>query len=270
MLTQYKDHLIQQGKNARTVQAYTVDVQQFVDHCKRKDIQPLHATNAQIQEFIDSLNAKPTTKKRKVASLVCLFKWAETSGQIPKTPIMEIKTPEVQRDPMIRMKEEDQQALLGSMSNDNKFIETRDRLLFSLCWHCGIKPSEALSLKLSDINFVEKKVVLCSRRGTKQVSYAAIEENLIRYLGIRRDHVGDETDILFLNKRFAPLSDRSVRRKISMYAKRAGLQSDINPMAVRHFHVASRLRAGEDVKELAKEFGPSARMINDELRSVTV
>ena len=149
--------------------------------------------------------------------------------------------------------------LLEQPSGDSP-KEIRDKAMLELLYATGIRVSELISLKVSDIN-LNMNFMVCRDRGRERIIPFgnAAKKALVRYLdGIRSAMLEkQESDILFVNCSGTPMSRQGFWKLIKSYAKKAGIQSDITPHTLRHSFAAHLVENGADLKSVQEMMGHS-------------
>ena len=135
----------------------------------------------------------------------------------------------------------------------------RDKAMLELLYASGLRVSELITLRLSDISF-EMAYVRCFGKGAKEriiplgrYALAALEQ----YINICRPKVNNnwQTDILFLNKEGNGLSRQGFWKLIKKYGKEAAIQTDITPHVLRHSFATHLLSNGADLRAIQEMLG---------------
>ncbi|HAS79476.1 MAG TPA: integrase, partial [Fusobacteriaceae bacterium] len=145
----------------------------------------------------------------------------------------------------------------------------RDRLIIELLYSSGIRAGELLSLgeNIVDLEAREIKIVGSSSR---TVFFSMITSKYLKeYLIAKKEKYGEKynSDIIFVNGSGTRLSDRSLRRIIDRYAKKAMLKKDISPHTFRHTFGVYLLEKGMNVhflQELMGHTSPESTRIYEE------
>ena len=138
--------------------------------------------------------------------------------------------------------------------------EVRDKAMLELLYATGIRVTELISLKISDVN-LSVGFILCRDAHKERIIPFGKEAKkaLKEYIeNVRSKMMEDETsDILFVNCSGKPMSRQGFWKIVKFYAKRAGITSDITPHTLRHSFAAHLVENGADLKSVQEMLGHS-------------
>lgn len=209
--------------------------------------------------YLEEKNFAAATVSRNIASIKALYHYMKMEGvveedisEVLKAPKIEKKLPEIlSMDEVIR--------LLEQPCGDSP-KEIRDKAMLELLYATGIRVTELISLKLSDVN-IQMGVVVC-RDGSKEriIPFGKEAKSaLLRYFdGVREAMVEDKkSEILFANCSGQPMSRQGFWKLIKYYAKKAGIEEDITPHTLRHSFAAHLVENGADLRSVQEMLGHS-------------
>lgn len=262
-----------QQKSENTIKSYKKDLEQFLEFIKGHEI--LEKIN-EIEElnlrgfvlYLGTINISKRSISRKLSTLRTFFKYLKENKVIDKNPIILLNNPSfVSKFPILLKKEELEQ--LRSVIDISKTNGIRDRLIIELLYSSGIRAGELLSLgeNIVDLEAREIKIVGSSSR---TVFFSMITSKYLKkYLIAKKEKYGEKynSDIIFVNGSGTRLSDRSLRRIIDRYAKKAMLKKDISPHTFRHTFGVYLLEKGMNVhflQELMGHTSPESTRIYEE------
>ena len=162
-ISQYLEYLeLEKGLSSNTIDAYRRDLYDFIEISNEKNLDIL--ARGSINSYILSLKERrlaPTSIIRKVASLRGFFKWATAMNIFDKNPASTLEQPKIpQRLPkVISLKEVDE------ILNSN--LTPMQKLVIEFLYSCGLRVSELVNLKLTDIDIMAK-YVRCFGKGSKE------------------------------------------------------------------------------------------------------
>ena len=138
--------------------------------------------------------------------------------------------------------------------------EIRDKAMLELLYATGIRVTELITLKASDVN-IQMNYIVC-REGEKEriIPFGhAAQRALENYMENARSHfIGSEgCEALFTNCSGKPMSRQGFWKLIKYYAKRAGIEADITPHTLRHSFAAHLVENGADLKAVQEMLGHS-------------
>jgi integrase/recombinase XerD len=149
--------------------------------------------------------------------------------------------------------------LLEQPSGDSQ-KEIRDKAMLELLYATGIRVTELITLKVSDVN-MQMNVILCKDKNKERIIPfgTAAKNALTRYLdGTRAAMMENESsDVLFVNCSGQPMSRQGFWKLIKYYAKKADIKADITPHTLRHSFAAHLVENGADLRSVQEMLGHS-------------
>lgn len=209
--------------------------------------------------YMERRKYKESTISRNVASMKAFFHYLLKSGMIQNDISDCLRAPKVKRSAPDILTEEEMESLLGGPSGDSD-KEIRDSAMLELLYATGIRVSELIGLRISDVN-MHMGFLIC-REGSKErmIPFGSrAREALQRYLSRAREHMAtnEARDILFVNCQGAPMSRQGFWKIVKYYAKKAGITKDITPHTLRHTFAAHLVESGTDLKSVQEMLGHS-------------
>ncbi|MEN2983509.1 MAG: site-specific tyrosine recombinase/integron integrase [Dictyoglomaceae bacterium] len=239
-----------------TLRSYRVDLSDFYNFCKENDLD--FENKRTIRNFLHYLSQKEykrTTLARKIISLrsflIYLFKYDKLKEDLSiylSTPKIEKKLP--------NFLSQDEIDKLLSLPSLEKSLEIRDRAIIEILYATGIRVGELIKIKERDINWELGEIKVLGKRARERIVILG-EETLqilkIYYEKVRPKLLKTKTDILFLNAKGKPLSDRGVRLIISKYSNI--LKRKFTPHTLRHTFATHLLESGADLRSVQELLG---------------
>lgn len=209
--------------------------------------------------YLERKKFKASTISRSIASIKAFFHYLLKEGMV-KTDVSEcLKAPKVERKTPDILSGEEMERLLEQPSGDSD-KGLRDSAMLELLYATGIRVSELIGLKISDVN-MQMGYLICRDGGKERmVSFNnEVREALRQYLTKARDHmaVNEARDILFVNCSGKPMSRQGFWKLVKSYAKKAGISKDITPHTLRHTFAAHMVENGTDLKSVQEMLGHS-------------
>lgn len=271
----------QKRLDSKTIKAYRIDLLQFA-HFQSDDssnfIQPSF-----IEEFISFLHQsyKPKTVRRKIASLKAFFHYLEYKDIILINPFnkLQIKF----REPITLPKTIPLhiiESLLATLYKRQESVTTvfqkkcasRDIAVIELLFATGIRISELCSLKSSNIDFIEKNILI-NGKGSKERRLQIGNDDVILALeNYQKNFKGEieHSDYFFVNRINHRLSEQSVRNMINKYSELASIELHITPHMFRHSFATYLLEEDVDIRYIQEMLGHSSINITEIYTHVTM
>ena len=244
-----------------TVSSYCRDLErmfQFLDGKgikKTDDVTPI-SLNSYIL-YLEKEGFSISTVSRNVASMKAYFHYAFGRRLIEKDPTRTIKAPHIEkRVPGVLTQEQVTRLLEQPSRNTAKGI--RDKAMLELLYATGIRVSELIGLKLSDVNLKLSFLFCTEQNRQRTVSFgnkakAALEAYLQHG---RQALVAEETQqALFVNCAGKPMSRQGFWKLLKGYVQRAGIKEEITPHTLRHCFAAHLVANGTNLQSVQEMLG---------------
>lgn len=263
-LLDFKDYLkTEKNSSNNTMQSYLRDISQFSAYCTTFSVNDLSMINqAFIQRYFDNLRStgkSEATITRSVASLRCYYKFLERQGFCKENPITDLKQKTAPKKlPEILTNKEVLLLLEQPSGNDHK--SCRDKAMLELLYATGIKVSELIDLKVSDINLQIGILHMHNSKGERIIPiYPEAVKVITKYLNEVRPiiAINVKEDRLFTNMSGGSLSRQGFWKIIKHYADLAKIEKDITPHTLRHSFAAHLLENGAQLKDIKEMLGHS-------------
>ena len=253
---------VERGLADNTVQAYSQDLVKFFQFLETNGFAPLGVAEKQISEYIVALGKELSAKSvtRNISAVRMFFRFLASQGKINKNPTRLIETPKLSAKlpEVLNTKEVDQ--LLSQPDAANPRGQ-RDRAMLEVLYAAGLRVSELVKLKSSNIN-LEAGYLRTMGKGSKErivpLGEKAIE-TLINYISDGRMHQtkGLNSPYLFLTARGGPMSRQGFWKIIKKHGMAAGIKKRITPHGIRHSFASHLLEGGADLRAVQVMLGHS-------------
>jgi integrase/recombinase XerD len=211
-----------------------------------------------VQNMADS-GFKPATISRNIASIKAWFHYIAGEGMVDKDISLGLKAPKIEKRVPEIMSLSEVNSLLDQPTGDSP-KEIRDKAMLELLYATGIRVSELITLKISDLN-LQMNIITCRDSHKERVVPfgATAKSAIVRYMNEGRDKlVGDHVaDTLFVNCSGEEMSRQGFWKLIKFYTKKAGIEADITPHTLRHSFAAHLVENGADLKSVQEMLGHS-------------
>ena len=145
--------------------------------------------------------------------------------------------------------------IINESSKDKDGV--RDRLIIEMLYATGVRVSELVNIKLSDIDFNNKRIVVCGKGNKERVVYYGdyAKEVLDKYL---ETHIRKDNNYLFLNSKGEQITDGGIRYIIDNIMKKLSIKTHVTPHVLRHTFATDMLNNGCDIKVVQELLGHSS------------
>jgi site-specific recombinase XerD len=256
-LALYHDTL--QGKNysPHSMKAYLSDLQHFLAWLQTRRVDwdiPYRIERLDIVGFINALAAQKlsaVTRKRKLASIRGFLKFLKENQIIFGNPADTIEGPiREERDPAILLKTE-YKALLQVAGE-----HPRDFAIVMLFLQTGLRVSELVNLKLSDVDVASREITVRQGKGRKDRVVPLVGQALSAlkaYLAVRDP--GSDYEQVFLARNGTSMDPRTVRYRIHKYYQEAGIRKKASVHTLRHTFATHQIHNGLKINQLKEVLG---------------
>ncbi|MCQ2555608.1 MAG: tyrosine recombinase [Clostridia bacterium] len=257
----YEEYLKKEKKlSENSCLAYIRDLNQFEAYVNGRGIIHLNeVSNADVVSYVMSMKQQDMSKStinRRLASVRAYYRFLIKNGIMTKNPTDEVKTPRVEKKEIEFLSVEDMEKLLELPDGTDKGI--RDRALLELLYATGIRATEIINLKLSDLN-LRMGFVKCDSSGSKariipvgRLAKKALEDYV---LDVRDKLKAGESEYLFFNYMGEPLSRQGLWKILKEYGEKAQFSIGLTPQVIRNSFAVHMLQNGADVKSLQELMG---------------
>ncbi|MGN1148342.1 MAG: site-specific tyrosine recombinase XerD [Lachnospiraceae bacterium] len=235
-------------------------LQAFLDDLGVVKVQDISRTNLNSYIlYLEKNKLAPATVSRNIASIKAFYHFLFKEHLVSEDISEDLKAPKVEKKMPEIMTVEEVDRLLSQPSGDTP-KDLRDKAMLELLYATGIRVSELISLKVSDVN-LKMGFVICRDGGRERViPFGNKARNaLIKYLEYAREAMllKEEEEILFVNCSGKPMSRQGFWKLIKFYADKAGIQSEITPQTLRHSFAAHLVENGADLHSVQEMLGHS-------------
>lgn len=258
-LSEYVEYLyVERGLSVNTEMAYRRDLVYFISFIESQGIGEFEGiTRSHINSYIRELRSKnyaASSITRKIASLRGWFKWMVSNELINHDPTVSLEQPKLSRHlPRVLTVSEISIIL-------NQPLASIEKAIFELLYACGLRVSELVSLKFSNLN-LDQGYVRCIGKGSKErlVPIGDVARNAIKsYLqdrSITLLKAARESDRLFVNDKGIDIT----RQEVYLMVNRLGVlvNKHITPHTVRHSFATHMLENGADLRVVQELLGHS-------------
>ena len=254
----FKNYLkLERGLSENSIKSYDFDLtlfKKFLD-LNQIDDSPINCKTETINNYlrINLSDKKSRSQARSISALKSFFNYLIFEGLIKESPLSKIESPKIETKLPEVLTENEVIQLIESIDLSHKFGQ-RNRTIIEVLYGTGIRVSELVNLKLSNI-FFKENILKIVGKGDKErfvpLGKAASNE-IINYISFRDKFKIDEkfSDILFLNKYGRSLTRSMIFKIISDASKNISLEKKISPHTLRHSFATHLLKNGADLRTI--------------------
>ena len=246
-----------------TEMSYKRDLLKVCHFMQERGINSATAVKEQdLKAYIHALEEQKlaaATVSRNIASIKAFFLYLFSEGKIQNDAALCLKAPKIEKKMPEILTMGEVSALLEQAKGDSQ-KEIRDKALMELLYATGIRVTELISLKVSDVNLPMHFIMCRDPHKERMIPFGTqAHDALERYLGGGRAEMVEDksSEILFANCSGKPMSRQGFWKLIKFYAKKAGITADITPHTLRHSFAAHLVENGADLKILQEMLGHS-------------
>lgn len=260
----FKDYLlIERGLSENSVNSYSLDLLKLIKHLEEHDIQisPLKISQETLQAFIYEIakEVNPRSQSRIISGLKSFFSYLVFEGYRENNPMDLIESPKVGQKLPDTLSLSEIDSLIAAVDLSKNEGE-RNKAILETLYGCGLRVSELVDLKISDLFFNEGYIKVTGK-GNKQrfVPISEITQQYIEeYISNSREKVPVQkksSDILFLNRRGNKLTRAMIFTIIKELAKTVGLKKSVSPHTFRHSFATHLLENGANLRAIQQMLG---------------
>jgi len=254
---------IERGLSQNTIDSYSRDLEKlllFIEENKT-NYTPISIDEVTIQQFIYVIAKKvnPRSQARIISGLRSFFDYLIFEDYRSDNPTDLIETPKIGRKLPDTLSENEINDLINAIDLSHPQGE-RNKTILETIYSCGLRVSEVITLKISDL-FFEEGFIKVLGKGNKE-RYTPINYNTQKYIAFYikdiRSHISPQKgheDTLFLNRRGKGLSRQMIFMIIKNLAIQINLNKKIGPHTLRHSFATHLLEGGADLRAIQQMLG---------------
>ncbi len=260
-IREFRDYLtIERSLSENSIVAYMLDVNKLREYCEKQSpaLMPQDVSFNHLSEFIKWLNVdNPKTQSRILSGIRSFFRYMTIEGKISENPASMLESPRAgTRLPDVLSVEEIDRII--SAIDLSKPEGQRNKAIIETLYGCGLRVSELISLRLTDIHFKQEYITVTGK-GNKQ-RLIPLNQNTIKQIEYymqdrsRLKTIVDQ-NILFLNRRGKKLSRIMIYTIIRELCLQAGIKKKVSPHTFRHSFATHLVQAGADLRAVQEMLG---------------
>jgi integrase/recombinase XerC len=253
----------QKKYSAHTQTAYAQDLLQFEDFIASKyelsfeAVQHVHAREYIVYLMEEGIGA--SSIGRKLSTLRSFYKYLQRQGIVTKNPMLLVKAPKVAKKLPVFVDEQKMDELLDSeVVFDDSFPSVRDKMMMELFFGTGIRLSELIGLKESDLSLYDHTLRVLGKGNKERIVPVTpqLSAQLEAYLDLKQlQGFNTATASLFVTDKGEPLYAKYVYNKVKHYLALVSTQGKRSPHVLRHSYATSLLNRGADLNAIKELLG---------------
>ena len=263
-LLDYQHYLkIERGLSNNSILNYARDIKKLISFLEQNTIHesPISIEEDEVKHFIYEVakTINPRSQARLISGLTGFFNYLVFEDYRKDNPMDIVESPKIGRKLPDTLSTEEINQIINAIDLSHPQGE-RNRAILETLYGCGLRVSELVNLKLSDL-FFEEGIILVMGKGSKQ-RFVPISNINIKYIKLYLDHVRSQQkfskgyeDFLFLNRRGRQLTRAMIFEIIKKLAEKIGLQKKVGPHTFRHSFATHLLENGADLRAIQQMLG---------------
>ena len=249
-----------------TIGAYSKDLRQFEGYVKRYKegiFDPVDVDADLVRGWVVSLMDEmlsPVSVNRKLSSLKSFFKFLMKQGSISVNPLRLITGPKTKKPLPYFIKDKEMELLLDGDGFGEDFEGVRNRLVLEMLYDTGIRRSELIGMRDSDVDSETMQIRVTGKRNKQRlIPFAEGLKNLIQaYTEVRNREVGSESGWFFVRKNGEQLSVSIVYTIVKDKLSEIPTLAKRSPHVLRHSFATSMLNNGAELNAVKELLGHSS------------
>jgi integrase/recombinase XerC len=265
MTERFLDYIAYEKRYSQhTLTAYRSDLEQFSEFLSRQyQITDLAQADHQvIRSWIVSLMEDGHTARtvnRKITTLKSFFKFQVKEGFLKENPMSRVVAPKTNHRLPVFIEQDNMKTLFEEIDFGEGYPASRDRLIMEMFYATGMRLSELINLKHSDLDLYKNMVKVTGKRNKQRI--IPLTGNMVsllrNYLDVKKGaFTGEEQDsYLFLTEKGEQLYPRLVYRLVRHYLDKITTISKRSPHVIRHTFATHMLNNGADLNAIKEILG---------------
>ena len=252
---------LQRNFSANTLAAYANDIGKLLAFLEAEDKDPVTAQLSDLQAFAASLHdigICPRSQCRILSGVRTFYHYLLVDGYVDDDPTELLESPRIGEHlpEVLTLEEVDR---LQQAIDLSKWEGQRNKAIIEVLYSCGLRVSELVTLKLSDL-YLDEQFLRVTGKGQKTrlvpISPVAIKQLQLWFVDRNAMNIKPgEEDYVFLNRRGAHLTRTMILIMIKRLGQEAGIAKTISPHTLRHSFATSLLEGGADLRSIQAMLG---------------
>ena len=251
--------------SANTLASYQRDLRQFIQYLDAKQVSSWSDVSDELLKnyfsFLKNCNKSDSTISRSMSTMRCFFKYLVSKKIISASPMVGIRGLKSEAKlPEVLSGEEVEQLLWQPDTQTAKGM--RDKAMLEVLYASGIRVTELLSLKISDVNLDVGYLMMNKHEENERIIpiYALAVQSLRNYINQARPQLVEtnKEQTLFVNTSGQAMTRQGFWKLVKQYTSSANIDKDITPKTLRHSFATHLLENGADINMVKDMMGHSS------------
>ena len=262
-IKEFKYYLrIERSLADNTIQSYLRDINKLADYCNKLKIDEKNVKVNDIRNFINHLNndqISARSQARIISGIKAFYKYLILENYIKDDPTLLIENPKIGLKLPEVLSVNEIEIIISSIDLSKKHGQ-RNKAIIETLYSCGLRVTELINLKISNINFKEEYIKVIGKGNKERLT--PIGSNALKYIQIYVNEIrihqkinkGHE-DIVFLNNRGSKLSRVMIFTLIKNTLEKCGIKKKVSPHTFRHSFATHLIEGGADLRAVQEMLG---------------
>lgn len=263
-LKEYQNYLrLERGLAENSIVNYSLDIRKLIKWLEKNeiDMSPISISEEIVQKFIYDISKllNPRSQSRVISGLKGFFNYLIFEEYRKDHPLELIESPGLGRKLPVVLSVSEMDKLISEIDLSHPQGE-RNRTIIEVLYACGLRVSELINLKISDLYF-DEGFIRVTGKGNKQ-RLVPIGSNTQKYINIYRNEIRKHQkidkksqDILFVNRNGEKLTRAMIFTIVKDLTAKAGLKKNVSPHTFRHSFATHLLKNGADLRAIQQMLG---------------
>ena len=242
--------------SVHTLKSYSTDLEQFIQFLSSEfQVNTVENINFQfVRSWIARLlsnNISTRSVNRKITTLKTYFRFLLQENIIKQSPMQKIISPKISKRLPVFVEEIKMDELLNEIDFGEGFLAQRDRLILELFYFTGIRLSELINLKNTDIDFSNSTILVLGKRNKERL--LPLNSDILSK--IKELNTSNKSLFLFTTEKGKQISTKQVYRLVNKYLSMVTSLDKKSPHILRHTFATHMLNNGADINAIKELLG---------------